>query len=126
MPSPDEPPLDRLSVEQRLARLERDDVDHARIIGEIVDKTSRGFSDAQIDQIRAAFREELAAAGLRIDEPKDQDQAREDFRFLRRLRLIWDAAVSKVGSAVLTAIVGVLFIIIGAGFWAWLSSNLHK
>jgi hypothetical protein len=116
----------QLSIEQRLTLLERDDRDHARIITEIVEKTRRGFSDEQIAQIRAAFRDELADAGLRLDDAEQQDLAREDFRFLRRLRLSWDGAVSKVGNAVLLGIIAVGGTIIGLGFWAWLSSNLHK
>ena len=62
----------------------------------------------------------------RLDDAEQQDLAREDFRFLRRLRLSWDGAVSKVGNAVLLGIIAVGGTIIGLGFWAWLSSNLHK
>lgn len=92
--------------------------------------TDNAFTPAQMAQletvIRKAVREEFADAGLRLDEAEHQDEAKEDFRFLRRARLIWDAAVSKVGNAVLTAAVGVLLIMIGAGFWAWLGNGLHK
>jgi hypothetical protein len=121
---PDDNPA-KLTVEQRLTLLERDDRDHARILTELV-QAGRSFTDEQLTQIRHAFREELAEAGLRLDEPEHQDAAREDFRFVRRLRLTWDGAVSRVGNAVLLAFVGVLFAIIGAGFWAWLSSHLPK
>ena len=113
MPTDENPAA--LSEDQRLTLLERDSRDHAKTI-----------TDEQMAQLRAAFRDELADAGLRIDGPEHVDDAREDFRFLRRLRTIWDSSVKKVGSAVLTAIVGILFIIIGAGFWAWLGSNIHK
>lgn len=113
----------RLSEGQRLTLLERDTRDHARTITELV-KAGRGFSEEQIAQIRAAFREELADAGLRLDEPKHQDEAREDFRFLRRLRHNWDGAVSKTGNAVLLAVIAIVGTIIGLGFWAWLSNNL--
>jgi hypothetical protein len=125
MSDSDENPA-RLSDDQRFALLERDSRDHAKTLSTIVDKIGKGFTDEQMAQLRAAFRDELADAGLRIDGPEHVDDAREDFRFLRRLRLIWDSSVSKVGSAVLTALVGVAFIIIGAGFWAWLSQNIHK
>ena len=88
------------------------------------------FTPAQLAQletvIRKAVREEFAVAGLRLDEAEHQDAAKEDFRFLRRLRLNWDGAVSKIGNAVLLAIIAVGGTIIGLGFWAWLSSNLHK
>jgi hypothetical protein len=42
---------------------------------------------------RAAFREELVDAGLRIDGAEHQDEAREDFRFLGRLRLAFVAGI---------------------------------
>lgn len=124
MPTDENPAA--LSEDQRLTLLERDSRDHAKTISSVIEKIGKGFTDEQMAQLRAAFRDELADAGLRIDGPEHVDDAREDFRFLRRLRTIWDSSVKKVGSAVLTAIVGILFIIIGAGFWAWLGSNIHK
>ena len=114
-----------LSAEQRLALLERDDRDHARILTELV-QASRSFTDEQLEQLRTLFREELADAGLRIDGPEHVDEAREDFRFLRKLRQAWDSAGNKVGNAVLFGVIGIAGSIIGLGFWAWLSSNLHK
>ena len=124
IPIPD--PSDPAILEHRLNALEQASQQHARIITEHVEKVGRGFSDEQIAQIRAAFREELADAGLRLDDAEHQDLAREDFRFLRRLRLSWDGAVSRIGNAVLLAIIAIGGTIIGLGFWAWLSSNLHK
>ena len=84
------------------------------------------FSAAQIKQLRTIFREELADAGLRLDDAEHQDAAKEDFRFLRRLRLTWDGAAGKVGNAVLGGLVTVLLAIIGAGFWTWFSQHLPK
>lgn len=81
------------------------------------------FSDTQMEQLRSIFREELADAGLRIDGPEHVDDAREDFRFLRRLRLNWDGSAKRVGNAVLGAVVTLMLAIIGAGFWAWLKGH---
>ncbi|WP_157038033.1 MULTISPECIES: hypothetical protein [Chelativorans] len=49
---------------------------------------------------------------------KLQDEAREDFRFLRRLRLAMDGATSKVGGAVLLAIVSGVLWLLWIGFQA--------
>lgn len=119
-------PVDPGVLAHRIEALERDSQAHARIITEHVEKVGKGFSEEQLDQLRQLFREELANAGLRIDEPEHQDAAREDFRFLRRLRLAWDAAGQRVGNAVLLAFVGVLATIIGLGFWTWLSQGLSR
>lgn len=87
------------------------------------------FTPAQLAQletvIRRAVREEFDDAGLRVDDALHQDAAREDFRFLRRLRLSWDGAVGKVGNAVLIAIIGVGLAIASAGFWSWLGRGGH-
>lgn len=64
--------------------------------------------------IRKAVRKELSAAGIRLDDPEQEDQAREDFRFLRRLRTSIDGATSKVGGAVILAMVS------GALWLLWL------
>ena len=76
----------QLTAQQRLSLFERDHRDYTRIITEIVEKTRRASATGQIAQIRTALRNELADAGLRLDNAKHQDLAREDFRFLRRLR----------------------------------------
>lgn len=78
-----------------------------------------GFTNEQLQQLREVFREELGDAGLRIDGPDHVDEAREDFRFVRRLRKGVNGAASKVGMAVILAITsGVIWIVIqGANFW---------
>lgn len=81
------------------------------------------FTQTQIQQLRLVLREELADAGLRIDGPEHVDDAREDFRFLRRLRENWDGASKRVGNTILGAIVSLFLVILGAGFWAWLNSK---
>ena len=69
------------------------------------------------------FREEMADLGLRIDNAEDVDAAREDMRFIRRLRRSWDGAAGKVGNAVLIGVTSAGLAILGAGFWAWLGSG---
>jgi len=62
--------------------------------------------------VRQAVREELSAAGLRVDGPEYQDEAREDFRFVRRLRKSFDGATSKVGATVIMIVIsGVLWLL---------------
>jgi hypothetical protein len=116
---------ERLSMEERLELLERDTRDLARQHTAFVN-SSKSFSPEQMEQLRTVFRDELADAGLRVDEAEHQDAAREDFRFLRRLRMSWDGAVSRTGNAVLLAVIGIAATIIGLGFWAWLGSNINK
>lgn len=78
-----------------------------------------GFTKEQLDQLRSVFREELADAGLRLDSAEHQDEAREDFRFMRRLRKWVDGAASKVGMAVILAVTsGIIWLIVqGANLW---------
>lgn len=78
-----------------------------------------GFSAEQMEQLRTAFREELADAGLRIDGPEHVDDAREDFRFLRHLRKNFDVVAKRIGSGILNALIVVGLLIAGMGFWAW-------
>lgn len=112
----------RLTLGKRVELLERDRAQQSRVLTAIVD-AGKTFTPEQIAQLRAVMREEFASAGLRIDGADDQDEAREDFRFLRRLRLTWDGSTRRVGTAVLTALIGVAMIIFGSGFWQWLSSG---
>lgn len=69
--------------------------------------------------IRKAVRDEFSASGLRVDEPEHQYQAREDFRFLRKMRGAFDGAASKIGYTILTAFAGgILWLIYqGANMW---------
>jgi hypothetical protein len=67
-------------------------------------------ADLSVEQfqalLRQTVREELSDAGLRIDSETHQDAAREDFRFLRRLRISTESASSRVGMAVILVISG--------------------
>lgn len=87
-----------------------------------------GFTAEQLQQINAtvrnAVREELADAGLRLDGPDNQDEAKEDFRFLRRWRRSYEGAASKIGGAILLSILAIGGTIFGMGFWQWISRHL--
>ena len=56
--------------------------------------------------IREAVREELHDVGLRTDSPESREATREDLRFSRQLRKTVEGAASKVGLAIIMAIVG--------------------
>lgn len=78
-----------------------------------------GFTPAQMTQLRSVFREELADAGLRLDDVTHQDEAREDFRFLRRIRRSTDRFASYVGMAVIVAITSGVIWLITQGLNLW-------
>ena len=88
---------------------------------------SEELSQAAMQQIesvvRRAIREEFADAGLRVDDQPAQDEAREDFRFVRKLRKSWDGAVTKVGNAVLLAAIAIVGTIATIGFWSWINGG---
>lgn len=79
------------------------------------------FSAAQLAQLRQVFREELGAAGLRLDGADHIDEAREDFRFIRKLRKSWEGAATKVGTWVLIGFLAIIGTIMSLGFWSWIS-----
>lgn len=65
--------------------------------------------------VRAAVRAEFETAGLRVEDPDDRDEAREDFRFVRRARRAFDGASSKIGGALILAVFGGLLWLLGMG-----------
>ena len=85
--------------------------------------TEGPFTKAQLAQltaaIRAAVREELADAGLRLDDSDHQDAAKEDFRFLRRLRIGLDGVASKIGWAIIAAIISGMLWLVNSGLDVW-------
>lgn len=113
----------RLTLTDRVTLLERDRAQQSRALTELIEKVGKGFSDEQLAQIRAAMREELSDAGLRLDGTDQQFEAREDFRFLRRWRLSWDGASKKVGGAILGGAIIVVGAILMSGFWAWINTG---
>lgn len=72
--------------------------------------------------VRDAVREELDDAGLRLDGPEHRDSAREDFRFLRRLRQTTESTASKIGMAVILAVSGGLI----TAVWSGIKFSLSK
>jgi hypothetical protein len=84
---------------------------------------SDAFSPEQLAQlegvVRKAVREEMGDFGLRVDGPDHVDKAREDFRFIRKLRTAVDGLASKVGIAVIMAILGAIFWIFNSGLQFW-------
>ncbi len=55
------------------------------------------------DACRDAVRTELENAGLLVNEADHREAAREDFRFVRKLRLRFDKTGNAIGNAVLLA-----------------------
>lgn len=84
---------------------------------------SDGLTQEQMQQIEAvvrrAVRDEIADAGLRIDGPDHVDSAREDFRFVRRLRLTIEGIAAKVGMIVITAGLGGIVYLFTLGINLW-------
>lgn len=84
---------------------------------------SHAFTAEQMAQlstvVKAAVREELADAGLRLDDASHQDEAREDFRFVRRLRQGVNGMAAKVGWVCIAAALSGVVYIIGLGMNAW-------
>lgn len=117
-----ENPPSKLTTNQRLLLLERDTRSHARSLTTIVENLGAGFSPVEMKQLRDMFREELADAGLRIDGPEHVDDAREDFRFLRRFRVGMNGLAGKIGWAVIIAIVGAAITLFTMGLNAWKGS----
>jgi len=77
------------------------------------------LTDAIRDAIRVAVREELADAGLRLDDSDHQDAAKEDFRFLRRLRIGLDGVAAKIGWAIIAAIISGMLWLVNSGLDVW-------
>lgn len=81
------------------------------------------FSDEQLAQIKSVMRdvlrEELSSAGLRMDSQDHKDDAREDFRFLRRIRTFADAFARGIGMWIIAGSLGILGWILttAAGVW---------
>lgn len=84
--------------------------------------SSTSFTPEQVKQLRDVMTDVLPDAGLRIDNADHQGEAREDLGFLRGLRRLRDTLATKIGNAVITAVIIVAFGIIGSGFWVWINS----
>lgn len=69
--------------------------------------------------VREVIREELHDVGLRSDTLDSVDEAREDFRFLRRLRKAMDGIAAKIGYTILAMITGGMIIAL------WIGIKVH-
>ncbi|WP_196258550.1 hypothetical protein [Pelagibacterium limicola] len=108
-----------MTLTRRVALLERDRAEQSRIITELVANVAHGFSPEQLAQIRAAMRDELADAGLRLDGAEHQDEAREDFRFIRRFRRGIEGTSAKIGWLVIAALLGGVAYLVNLGLNTW-------
>lgn len=72
--------------------------------------------DELVAVVRRAVRDELSDAGLRLDDSTHQDEAREDFRFLRKMRQSTYGMASKIGLAVILAMLSGIGWLIYQGF----------
>jgi len=86
-------------------------------------KVATMTEDELVHVVRMAVREEFSAAGMRVDAPADVDEARKDFLFLRRFRGWVDGTASKVGGAIILAIVSGIVWLIVAGAQAFFSAK---
>lgn len=74
------------------------------------------ISKEELHQLmKKSMRETLEDAGLYVADADDRREAREDFRFLRRLRRAMDGVASKVGYSVLAVLTGAALVVIWAG-----------
>ncbi|MBX3583657.1 MAG: hypothetical protein KF810_17360 [Rhizobiaceae bacterium] len=86
----------------------------------IADLTEDEFEDL----VRTSLRKELfSTVGLRLDDQEDQDEAREDFRLLRKIRRCLDGASSKIGGAIIMALVSGLLWLIYLGVHAFVGKT---
>lgn len=109
----------RMTSVKRIELLERDRAQQSRVLTQLIETVGNGFSQAQLDQIRTAFREELADAGLRLESSDHQDEARRDFAFLRWLRTGVNGTAAKIGWLVIAAVCGGIIWLVNAGLNAW-------
>ena len=67
-------------------------------------------------ELAPAIRAELKDAGLRLDGDANQIAASADFQFVRRVRLMFESASSKIGGAIILAVVSglVWLLVIGS------------
>lgn len=112
----------KMTMTQRVELLEHDREAQSRVLTALVDG-SQTFTPAQVAQLRAVMVDVLGDAGLRLDQPESEDEAREDFRFLRRLRKSFDGASTQIGRSLLLGVIGIAGVIISLGFWQWISNG---
>lgn len=112
----------RMTLARRVELLEKDREEQSRVLTALID-AGKKFTPEQIAQLRSVLVDVLGDAGLRLDEASHEDEAREDFRFLRRLRKSFDGASTQIGRSMLLGVIGIVAIIMSLGFWQWISSG---
>jgi hypothetical protein len=84
---------------------------------------SDAFTAEQLAQlsrvVKSAIREELADAGLRLDDADHQDDARRDFMFLRSMRTGVNGIAAKVGWVCIAAALGGIIWVVQLGLNTW-------
>lgn len=65
---------------------------------------------------RAAIREELRDVGLILGDPHENRDVAKDFQFLRSIREKFESTSSKVGGAIIMAVVGAVLLVLWEGF----------
>lgn len=81
------------------------------------------MTDEELEQlIERAVGRAFDAAGLPIDQTEDRRAAREDFRFLRKMRGAFDGAASKIGYTILLALAGGIIWLVTQGLLFWRQS----
>lgn len=84
---------------------------------------SGGFTPEQLDQleqiVQVGVRKGFSDAGLRTDEADQIDEARKDFSFVRALRKGVNGTASKIGWAVIMAVLGAVFWLVNSGLNVW-------
>ena len=73
--------------------------------------TKADLEEAVEKGVQKAFRD----VGLFVENTEGVEEARSDFRFVRRMRLAFDGAASKIGGLVLVALFGGLVAVIMKG-----------
>lgn len=82
-----------------------------------------GFTQEQLGQLEKivedGVRKVFADAGLRTDEADQIDEARKDFSFVRSLRTGINGIASKIGWAIIMAVLGgaIWVFNMGLNFW---------
>lgn len=108
----------RMTSVKRIELLERDRAQQSRVLTELV-KAGQSFTPEQLAQLRAAMREELADAGLRLESSDQQDEARRDFMFLRWLRTGVNGLAMAIGWLFIAAFCGGIIWLVNAGLNTW-------
>ena len=70
--------------------------------------------------IRDAVRDAFSDVGIHQEDAETLEDARADFRFVRNLRKGIEGAQSKIGAAVITAVVAGLVFLLGLGAKSWI------